>query len=162
MNSKNAHGDGKNIYSLFYILSSLFFKSVPVNGLACSIVTGRVREPTYSYKPRCITACGTATSRPRFPPCIESGGLGHLRIRTSPAASLSASLTTKKASPIGETFLFVLALPIFPASHPASIVGADELNFCVRDGNRWTLIAINTNSYGRLFTVFYVKTLVRF
>ena len=39
----------------------------------------------------------------------------------------------------------VLALPIFPASHPASIVGASELNFCVRDGNRWTLIAINTN-----------------
>ena len=38
-----------------------------------------------------------------------------------------------------------MALPIFPASHPASIVGADELNFCVRDGNRWTLIAINTN-----------------
>ena len=51
----------------------------------------------------------------------------------------------KKASPIGETFLFVLALPIFPASHPASIVGADELNFCVRDGNRWTLVAIKTN-----------------
>ena len=42
----------------------------------------------------------------------------------------------------------MLALPIFPASHPASIVGADELNFCVRDGNRWTLIAINTNYVG--------------
>ena len=39
----------------------------------------------------------------------------------------------------------VLALPIFPGSHPPSIVGANELNFCVRDGNRWTLIAINTN-----------------
>ena len=39
----------------------------------------------------------------------------------------------------------MLALPIFPASHPASIVGECELNFCVRDGNRWTLIAINTN-----------------
>ena len=43
---------------------------------------------------------------------------------------------------------YMLALPIFPASHPASIVGADELNFCVRDGNRWTLIAINTNFFG--------------
>ena len=42
----------------------------------------------------------------------------------------------------------VLALPIFPGSRPPSIVGANELNFCVRDGNRWTLIAINTNSYG--------------
>ena len=43
---------------------------------------------------------------------------------------------------------YVLALPIFPGSRPPSIVGANELNFCVRDGNRWTLIAINTNSYG--------------
>ena len=39
----------------------------------------------------------------------------------------------------------MLALPIFPGSHPPSIVGADVLNFCVRDGNRWTHIAINTN-----------------
>ena len=39
----------------------------------------------------------------------------------------------------------MLALPIFTASRPATIVGANELNFCVRDGNRWTLIAINTN-----------------
>ena len=39
----------------------------------------------------------------------------------------------------------MLALPIFPGSHPPSIVGANELNFCVRDGNRWTLAAINTN-----------------
>ena len=39
----------------------------------------------------------------------------------------------------------VFALPIFPASHPASIVGVHELNFCVRYGNRWTLMTINTN-----------------
>src|SRR5699024_7927945 len=39
----------------------------------------------------------------------------------------------------------VLALPIFPARLQASIFGADELNFRVRDGNGWTLIAINTN-----------------
>ena len=44
----------------------------------------------------------------------------------------------------------MLALPIFPGSRPPSIVGAYELNFCVRDGNRWTLAAINTNllTYG--------------
>ena len=42
----------------------------------------------------------------------------------------------------------MLALPIFPASHPASIVGGDVLNFCVRDGNRWTHIPINTNCQG--------------
>ena len=39
------------------------------------------------------------------------------------------------------------ALPIFTASHPAPIVGATVLNFCVRDGNRWTHIAINTDSF---------------
>ena len=44
---------------------------------------------------------------------------------------------------------FMLALPIFPCSHPQSIVGANELNFCVRDGNRWTLITINTNLFCR-------------
>ena len=54
--------------------------------------------------------------------------------------------------------VFVLALPIFPGSHPPSIVGACELNFCVRDGNRWTLTAINTNSFGWLFTISYVKS----
>ena len=41
----------------------------------------------------------------------------------------------------------MFALPIFTASHPATIVGVHVLNFCVRDGNRWTHIAINTNSY---------------
>ena len=45
----------------------------------------------------------------------------------------------------------MLALPIFPASHPASIVGASELNFCVRDGNRWTLVAINTNYFVSIY-----------
>ena len=51
----------------------------------------------------------------------------------------------------------MLALPIFPASHPASIVGADELNFCVRDGNRWTLIAINTNSNKICWKILFLK-----
>ena len=41
--------------------------------------------------------------------------------------------------------VFVFALPIFPGSRPPSIVGVHELNFCVRDGNRWTLMTINTN-----------------
>ena len=45
----------------------------------------------------------------------------------------------------------MLALPIFPASHPASIVGASELNFCVRDGNGWTLALISTNFYCNRF-----------
>ena len=42
----------------------------------------------------------------------------------------------------------MLALPIFPGGLPPSIVGAEKLNYRVRDGNGWTLFAINTN-YGR-------------
>lgn len=41
----------------------------------------------------------------------------------------------------------MLALPIFPGSHPPSIVGACELNFCVRDGNRWDPFAIITGNW---------------
>ena len=41
--------------------------------------------------------------------------------------------------------LFVLALPIFPVRLQTSIFGAGELNCRVRDGNGWTLTAINTN-----------------
>ena len=52
----------------------------------------------------------------------------------------------------------MLALPIFPGSRPPSIVGANELNFCVRDGNRWTLTAINTNSMWVALNHLYVKT----
>ena len=39
----------------------------------------------------------------------------------------------------------MLALLIFPGSHPPSIVSVRVLNFCVRDGNRWTHTTINTN-----------------
>ena len=41
-------------------------------------------------------------------------------------------------------------LPIFPGRFQPSIVGADELNCRVRDGNGWTLTAIGTNSPGLL------------
>ena len=51
----------------------------------------------------------------------------------------------KKPRPCGRGSM--LALPIFPGSRPPSIVGTRELNFCVRDGNRWTLTVINTNSF---------------
>ena len=38
----------------------------------------------------------------------------------------------------------MLALPIFPGPCGPSIVGTDELNFRVRDGNGWTLALIST------------------
>ena len=37
-------------------------------------------------------------------------------------------------------------LPIFPWGYPQSIIGAEELNFRVRDGNGCTLFAIVTGS----------------
>ena len=55
----------------------------------------------------------------------------------------------------------MFALPIFPGSRPPSIVGAHELNFCVRDGNRWTLMAINTNFYGWVLPIFYMSKALR-
>ena len=45
----------------------------------------------------------------------------------------------------GQTLSLVLALPILPVRYQTSIVGRNELNFRVRDGNGWTLALINTN-----------------
>ena len=38
-----------------------------------------------------------------------------------------------------------MALPIFPGRHQPSIVGRNELNYRVRNGNGWTLVLISTN-----------------
>ena len=43
--------------------------------------------------------------------------------------------------------------PIFPGRFQPSIFGANELNFCVRDGNRWDLIAINTDYWVKKHTL---------
>ena len=61
----------------------------------------------------------------------------------------------KKPRPFDRGFAF--ALPIFPGSHPPSIVGVHVLNFCVRDGNRWTHMTINTNSFGWVLPIFYMS-----
>ena len=53
----------------------------------------------------------------------------------------------------------MFALPIFTASHPATIVGVHVLNFCVRDGNRWTHMTINTNSFGWVLPIFLCQML---
>ena len=53
----------------------------------------------------------------------------------------------------------MFALPIVTASHPATIVGVRVLNFCVRDGNRWTHTTINTNSSAEEVCPFLYNTL---
>ena len=52
--------------------------------------------------------------------------------------------TQKNNHPIG-WLLLCWHLPIVPGRCQPSIVGTSELNFCVRNGNRWTLTVINTN-----------------
>ena len=54
-----------------------------------------------------------------------------------------ASHATKKGH-IKRCGLSVLALPIFPGRRQPSIVTVNELNYCVRNGNRCTLVTINT------------------
>ena len=65
----------------------------------------------------------------------------------------------KNPRPVGQGFVF--ALLIFPSSRPLSIVSACELNFCVRDGNRWTLTAINTNSLWGGFEPPFISKVLR-
>ena len=47
--------------------------------------------------------------------------------------------------------------PIFPGRFQPSIFGTDELNFCVRNGNRWTLTANGTNYLATAIAVLYIK-----
>ena len=61
--------------------------------------------------------------------------------KTDPSTPLRSAqddteIITKRKAPILRSRL-VFALPIFPGSRPPSIVGVHELNFCVRDGERW-------------------------
>ena len=51
----------------------------------------------------------------------------------------------KEQTVLMDCLFFVSALPIFPGRYQPSIVGADELNCRVRDGNGWALIAISTD-----------------
>ena len=55
------------------------------------------------------------------------------------------AVSGKRKSDGQKTVAFVLALPILPGRCQPSIVSRDELNYCVRNGNGWTLILISTN-----------------
>jgi hypothetical protein len=56
---------------------------------------------------------------------------------------LFKKVTKKRLTQVCESQM--LALPIFPGRHQPSIVGRNELNYRVRNGNGWTLILISTN-----------------
>ncbi len=54
----------------------------------------------------------------------------------------------------GQTLSLMLASPILTFRHQTSIFGASELNCRVRDGNGWTLTAIDTNCVKTSFISF--------
>ena len=64
--------------------------------------------------------------------------------------SLSKFYAQQKSDPQNTSRFFNLCWhrSIFPGSRPPSIFDTDELNFCVRNGNRWILIAISTDLNG--------------
>ena len=45
--------------------------------------------------------------------------------------------------------------PTFPGSFPPSIISAKELNDCVRDGNRWVLLAMVTGYVSQISSSFF-------
>ena len=55
-----------------------------------------------------------------------------------------------------EPFLKNRQRPTFPGSFPPSIIGAKELNYCVRDGNRCNILAIVTG-FLKVFCTFKTK-----
>ena len=54
----------------------------------------------------------------------------------------------------GKTLLTCQHRPIFPGRVQPSIVGTDELNFRVRNGNGWTLAVKDTDYENDLFNRF--------
>ena len=67
------------------------------------------------------------------------------RVITSAPRLARGGLPAKKQPPYWATAFKCWRKPIFPDRLQSSIFGAGELNFRVRDGNGWTLAAINTN-----------------
>ena len=75
-------------------------------------------------------------------------GINHVHA-PFPALSISYPIpkipVKRKKRDSQKTVSSVLALPIFPGRHQPSIVGRNELNYRVRNGNGWTLVLISTN-----------------
>ena len=66
--------------------------------------------------------------------------------RPGPGRTLHLGIDNKRDTPFGVSLLLNQRLPILPGRHQPSTFSVYELNYCVRDGNRWTLVAIATES----------------
>ena len=86
--------------------------------------------------------------------CLPSSHLKWLPLLSQISASLTMGTASfrcclpfwikKTPQPVSRLRVFMLALPIFPGRRQPSIVTVNELNYCVRNGNRCTLVTINT------------------
>ena len=95
-----------------------------------------------------------APSHPKCRPLSSAGSFRPIRQRGRGGARgafralcpcFRCKLSAKAKPPTGNCQGFVLALPIFPGRRQPSIVGRNELNYRVRNGNGWTLALISTN-----------------
>ena len=95
-----------------------------------------------------ILKCSICLCFPHSHPCnvlhahyrLSYGGilLGKLFNATIPK-------TNERLEPCLTSVVSCWRIPIFPGRLQPSIVGTTELNFCVRNGNRWTLCVNLTN-----------------
>ena len=70
------------------------------------------------------------------------------RIQKALMQSLGPSQQTKNASEsLLKRFCSSRRLPIFTRRFQRTIFGTSELNFCVRNGNRWDLTVIDTDQF---------------
>ena len=132
------------------------WRNHPTHGesVPSKITTRRAGGIAPADQPSTTSQCqpeGPANQSPRH---CEAPGRGDLPVQCQSSHEFPKEYRkTKKPPPRAATKkdilsdVLVLALPIFTARHQATIVGVSELNFCVRDGNRWTLTTINTNSH---------------
>ena len=62
--------------------------------------------------------------------------------------------TNERLEPCLTSVVSCWRIPIFPGRLQPSIVGTTELNFCVRNGNRWTL-CVNLTNYPSMLSTDY-------
>ena len=84
--------------------------------------------------PARLQASIVSTAKLNF--CVRNGNRWTLCVRITDSRTYSARFL-----PFG----LCQHRPIFPARLQASIVGTAKLNFCVRNGNRWTLCVKDTD-----------------
>ena len=112
---------------------------------------GKWSDKTFGQPSRFSANGNTGKGRCRFSVVRNAGRRGDRFLKISGAAAPARATRRwrghkKNSRPIGR-LLLVLAKTYFSGPSPAKYLRAGELNFRVRDGNGWTLAAINTNCF---------------